>query len=225
MAFDPTDFSIEAWLRLEVENVLQKVCSLYDTDGRLVEEWKTRVSVVPVGKYPAVSTVKSISAPALYRAFWYNESGAMIARIPYMAEWTQACEDAANGGVLNPSDPNIVPHGAVIVPVLAEFGEVNAVPSNATQSVLSYTVPLGEKSYIRNIRASGDNRAVYFIRKNLSVIREMRAWWTSFDAETSFASADGGLLLEETDTIEILVWNKGVEPARFTVSIAFVNAQ
>lgn len=209
-------------MRLEVENVLQKVCSLYDIEGRLVEQWKTRVSIVPVGKY--YYTVKALDSPSLYRAFWYNESGAMIARIPYMDEWTQACEDAATGGILNPSDPSVIPHGAIIVPVVAQFGEVNAVPANATQSVFSYTVALGEKSYIRNVRCSGDNRAVYFIRKNLTVIREVRAWWTSFDAETLFGSADGGLLLEEGDTFDILVWNKGEAPARFTASTSFVNA-
>jgi len=223
LAFNPTDFNIEVWLRLEVENVLQKVCSLYDVDGRLVEQWKTRVSVVPFGNYPSGSTVKSLAAPALYRAFWYDANGAMIARVPYIREWTQACEDAATGGALNPSDPSILPFGATAVPTLIHYEESLAVAIGADIKILSYTVPVGKKSYARNIRVSGDNRAIYKIYKNAVKLRELRTWWTSFDAETFFDSADGGLYLEEDDKIEVFVFNKGSDPVKFTASLSFVN--
>jgi len=225
MAFDPREFDVERWMKLENENLLQKVCSVYDDEGRLVEQYKTRVSVAPIGQIGQFLTFASTSAPSLYRAYWYDEKGAMIARIPYMREWTQACEDAATGGVLIPGDPSILPHGLVAAPTLIHYEEDLAVPVTTTTKVLSYTVPANEKSYARNIRVSGDNRAVYTIFKNAVKIREIRTWWTSFDAETQFDSADGGLLLEETDSIEVFVYNYGSDPVRFSASLSFVNTQ
>lgn len=225
MAFNPTDFNIEVWLRLEIENVLQKVCSIYDVDGRLVEEYKTRISVVPFGKYPSGSTVKSISAPSLYRAFFYDVTGAMIARVPEMREWTQACEDAATGGILIPNNPSILPHGISAAPTVILYDEDLAVPVGVDTNILSYTVPVSTKSYVRNIRFSGDNRAVYRILKNSIKIREVQTWWARFDDETFFGSSDGGLVLIEGDVLDILVFNKGTDPVRFTASMSFVNAQ
>lgn len=225
MAFIASDFNIELWLELENDNLLQKVCSLYDVEGRLVEEYKTRVFVVPIGDYPTGSSVASISAPALYRAFWYDASGAMVARIPYMKEWTQACEDSATGGILIPSDPSILPHGVVAAPTLILYNEELAVALGSDVKLFSYTVPANGKSFIRNLRVGGDNRAIYKIFKNSTKIRELRTWWTSFDAETNFNSSDGGLLLEESDKIEIFVYNYGSAPAKFTASMSFVNEQ
>ena len=38
MAFNPFDYKLEDWLRAEVENVLQKVCRVYNAEGQIEEE-------------------------------------------------------------------------------------------------------------------------------------------------------------------------------------------
>ena len=97
MAFDPRDYNIETWLRLEEENLLQKECNVLDGDGRIIGQYKTRVGTKPVGQVIHGSGVKSVSAPSLYRDFTYDDEGNRFASVPRMEEWDTACEASASG--------------------------------------------------------------------------------------------------------------------------------
>lgn len=91
MAFNPDDFDVELWLKLEDGNILQKLCNTYDVDGVITGQYKTRISVVPNGKY--FRGVKSINAPCLFRAFTTDSEGAVTTTPAEIREWEQACED------------------------------------------------------------------------------------------------------------------------------------
>ena len=107
MALDATKFKIEDWLNIEVAGLLQKICNIYDADSNLIGQYKTRVTIVPVGKrIPGSNGQLSKSAPALFRSFSYDGEGNPIAGLPQVAEWTQACEDAAIGSI-----PDTLPDG------------------------------------------------------------------------------------------------------------------
>lgn len=107
MAFNPNQFNVEQWLELENENLLQKVCSVYDEDGVLSEQYKTRVTIFPVGTVYRGET--SRFAPALYRSFSYDSRGNPVGSVPEMREWTQECEDQSGGDAGLPTGGNLEP--------------------------------------------------------------------------------------------------------------------
>lgn len=91
MTFTPRQYDIESWLELEKENLLQKICNTYDGNGIIDGQYKTRISIVPDGKY--YRGVKSISPASLFRSFSVDDGGVTRTSPPEMREWTQACED------------------------------------------------------------------------------------------------------------------------------------
>lgn len=105
MAFDPQLFFVEDWLDLERDNYLQKICNVV-VDGVLIGQYKTRLTIVPSGTViPHGGSRGKLMAnsPALYRSYTYDEECNQIASLPSIREWTQACEDAAQG--IDADDP------------------------------------------------------------------------------------------------------------------------
>lgn len=97
MAFNERDYNLERWLELEVNNMLQKVCNLYDDNGRIVEQFRTKVKIVPKGQ--SFQGKISISSPALHRAYTYSDQGRQIASLPSIKEWLPEHEAAASGDI------------------------------------------------------------------------------------------------------------------------------
>jgi len=90
MAFSSDKYDIETWLRLEEDNMLQKLCNSFDGNGDITGQYKTRISVVPSGQYH--KGVESINAPSLFRAFNTDAEGKITTSPPEMREWTADCE-------------------------------------------------------------------------------------------------------------------------------------
>jgi len=160
MAFDPRDFRIEDWLDLEHKNLLQKICNVYDSSGFLVEQYKTRVTVFPVGTFRRGIAV--ISAPSLYREFHYNDNGSRYSSLPEVREWTQACEDASQGfDPVTPGDDGgvSIPFGISVVGTTYEYNAVSNIPVGVPQVVINRTLGTGESIFLRHVKVGGENRA------------------------------------------------------------------
>ena len=223
MAFIEANYDIEEWIRLEHDGLLQKVCKVFDVDGFLIEEYLTRVYIVPIGQpIPRLSNQLSQSAPSLYRAFSYDDEGNQIASIPAVKEWTQACEDAAQGAL--PGDPGDsgIPSGLKVAGCVYEYGEVSSVPVSATVVILTKTLLPDEAIYLRHIPFGGESIGKFQVFVNSSPIQTKRSWWTKWDGDFWFNTANGGILYENEEVIEIKVTNRGEGVADFESSIGFV---
>jgi len=128
MAFNPDKYDIELWLKHEDENILQKLCNTYDGNGVINGQYKTRISVVPVGKY--YNGRRSITPPCLFRAFNVDAEGTVTTSPPEMREWTQACEDQKIG---------IIP-GSSILPDDGTFNTptIGDIPSGSDYMLAEY---------------------------------------------------------------------------------------
>ena len=224
MAFDPVKYDIESWLALEDNNMLQKVCNIFDNDGFLVEQYKTRVTIVPVGQplpYNRSGRL-SISAPSLYRSFNYDDEGNVVGSVPEIREWTQSCEDSATGGIVDPEDPVGVPAGLKVAKTAYESGTVNAVVGPVI-TVLTKTLAAGESIYIRHAMFSGCWPAsfqVFVDGVQVGVTKYLT--WLTYDNEIWFNSANGGILYNNEETIEIKVKNYGDTASDFEASLGYV---
>jgi len=211
---------------MEGENLLHKVCNILDEDGYLVEQYKTRVYTMPVGVVIPLSDGKiSVAAPSLYRTFNYDDEGNQIASLPRMREWTQACEDVCQGA--DPNDPIDfpgVPAGLKVAKTRYEHDEQLAVPYNTETTVVSLTANVDEPIYLRKVSGSGDNKGTYHVyidgvRKNTK-----RSWWTDFNVEFDFSSANGGIYVVAGSTVTIKVINDSNSAETFDGSIGYVIA-
>jgi len=223
MAFDPRQHDIEEWLRLEDSNLLQKVCNILDVDGYLVGQYKTRVYIVPVGNQIPNNTYQlSVTAPSLFRSFNYDDEGNAIASLPEIREWTQACEDLAQGA--DPGDNPIVgvPAGLKVANATYDYGLASSVPAGASVVVVSKQLLPGEAIYLRHVPISGDNRARFRVDVNGSPKQGKRLWWMAFNDDFWFNTANGGILYKDEELIRIVVTNLGVDVADFESSIGYV---
>lgn len=209
---------------METEGLLQKECNIFDVDGHLIEQYKTRVFTMPVGVViPYSGGKQSVSAPALWRSFTYDEEGNRVASLPRMREWTQACEDAAQGSLPDedPSWPG-VPAGLKVANSTYYPNTVTNIPVGVDQVVATYTVLPTEHVYLRHIAVNGENRGKWKVLKNGSEVQKKSTWWTRFDNDFWFSTANGGILCEEGDVIQVIVNNIGEGPADFDASIGLV---
>lgn len=221
MAINPNNYDLEEWLRLEDENILQKQCNIFDVDGYLVAQFKTRVFIYPEGTQ--IGTKLSPAAPALYRTFTYDDEGNAVASVPRIAEWSQACEDAAQGGSpYDPLAPIGVPAGLKVAKTTYIYDEEMLVPYNLETTVISYTVPAEESVYLRDVTGSGDNKGTYSVLIDGAKIKTKRSWWCDFNVEFEFSSANGGILVEGGSTIALKVINDSKEAVTFDGSIGYV---
>lgn len=226
MAFDPAKYKIEEWLESENANLLQKYCNIFDDDGLLVGQYKTRVHIVPAGTPYLIGDSRgklSGNAPALYRSFTYDDEGNQIASVPQIAEWTQACEDAANGGIIDPELPGGVPAGLKIAASDYERGSVSSLAIEATATIFTKTLALGESLYLRHAIFSGCWPAsfqVFVDGQQIGVTKYLT--WLKYDNEIWFDTANGGILYNNQEVIEIKVKNYGEGLGDFEASLGYV---
>jgi hypothetical protein len=210
MAFNPDKYFIEDWLQIEETNLLQKICNIIDTEGRLVGQYKTRLVIVPVGVAIPHGASKGrpsiIQAPSLFRSFTYDDDGNQVASLPSMREWTQACEDAAQGANPDPVDPIGVPFGMNIA--YSECVKVSdSIPYNIETSVGIYTVPVGEQNYLRYTHVSSCNRGIYKLYIDGVLAMTKYTSWTQYNETFDFSTANGGKLLVAGQDLELKVIN------------------
>jgi hypothetical protein len=226
LAFDPRKHDLEEFLRLENGGLLQKVCNVVDVDGYLVEQYKTRVVVVPIGyPIPNKGHQLSTSAPALYRSFNYDDEGNIIASLPEIREWDETCEALAQGA--DPDDPGFpdggVPAGLKVAKSTYEHSEANAVAQGNTVTVATKTLAPDEAIYLRHVMYFGENRARFQVYVNGAKLSPPKySTWTSWGGDFWFNTANGGILYEGEETIEVKVTNVGEGTANFEASIGFV---
>lgn len=226
MAIDYTKYNIEDFLEAENKGLLQKICNVYDADGFLVEQYKTRVYIVPVG-YPKPTRSHQIQqeAPALYRFFNYDDEGNAVTSLPEIREWSEACEAIAQGA--DPNDPGLpgggIPNGLKVAKSTYEHSSVNAVAQGNTVAVITKTLAPDEKIYLRHVMFSGENRGKFQVFVNGSEISPPKyTWWTKWDGDFWFDTANGGIFYEGEETIEVKVTNFGEGTANFESSLGYV---
>jgi len=224
LAFRAEDFNIEDWLTLEENNHLRKICNIFDAEGFLVEQYKTRVYVVPVGNpIPWVKSGQlSKSAPSLYRSFNYDDEGNVIGSVPEMREWLQDCEDAANGGIVDPTDPTGVPAGLKVANSTYIPGEALAVDEDTIATIVSKVLLPDEEIYLRHVMVSGENQGKFQVLVNGTAIGTKRTWFSNFNEDFWFSTANGGILYKNEETIEVKVLNCGDDEADFESSLGYV---
>ena len=222
MAFDRRNYNVEEFLTAENDNLLQKVCDIFDESGRLVEQRKTRIHIYPVGQ-PSTDGQKSISAPCLRRFFIYTDAGTYTTTVPEIVEWTLDCELRSRGeSALDPVDPSLLGPNVVIVPTQYEYDEQLVVPYNVETTIVSVTVPVDKKMYLRKVEGSGDNKGTYHVYIDGVRKRTKRSWWTGFNVDFDFSSADGGLFVGEGSTVTLKVINDSNSAETFDGSIGYV---
>ena len=218
MSFNPRDYDIENWLRQETEGLLQKECNIFDEDGLLVEQFKTRVNIVPVGFGIPNSPFVSGAAPSLHRQITYDDAGNPVASLPEIREWTVQCEELANGtfpddGILPP------PINRGTFSSKYEYAESLSVPSNTTVSVYTKQLQPDEVIYLRHVIVSGENIAKYQVCVNGQPIGTKRTWYTKFNEDFFFKTSNGGILYKDEELIEVKVTNRGDSVADFETSV------
>lgn len=228
MVFDRYRHDIERWLEIEEQNLLQKVCKIIDTEGRLVGEYKTRVTIVPVGvaiPYGASKgRPKTGQAPSLFRSFTYDDDGNQIASLPEIREWTQACEDAAQGANPDPVDPIDAPLGAVLVNSHCIPGAgINNLAIGSETLLQSHTIPADEIHYIRNIRGSGEAIGQFILYIDSNPVEIKRSGWHNWNVDFDYRTANGGKCLTEGQVIELKVINCGCDVADFDSTFIVVR--
>jgi hypothetical protein len=225
MAFRPDSYNIEDWIRLEADGILQKICNIFDDDGYLVEQYKTRVFIKPVGIVVEDGTGRlSTSAPSLYRSFSYDEDDNQIASLPSIKEWTQDCEDAAQGFVPGSPPTGGVPSGLKIAATVYAYNSVLLSPMQTNITIITHTVPTGEKAYLRHVPVSGQNKAKYTVYINESIVQVKRTYYTEYNEDFRFDTSNGGILLVADDVVTVKVDNNSNSSANFNASIGIVRA-
>ena len=218
MAFNPRDYGIEVWLRLEAEGILQKQCRNFDEDGLLVEEYRTRVQVKPVGN--ALFTGKiSVSAPSLYRSFTYDDAENAVASLPQMREWSQACEDAAQGAYTDAGNSVISISKSS---TKYSYAEVSSIPIGSTVSVYTRQLLPDEHIFLRHVIAGGDCIAKFQVLADGQPVATKRTWWTKWDTDFWFNTSNGGIIYQNEELLEVRVTNIGENLGDFEVSVGVV---
>lgn len=85
-------------------------------------------------------------------------------------------------------------------------------------TVLSLTVPLGKGLLLYNMQGSGDNKALYRVEVNGSVVCKVRTYYTNYN--TPLVDL-GELPLVEGDLVEIIAESKTNEPAGFNATLKY----
>jgi len=222
MAFNPNTYDIEIWLRDEASNLLQKQCIIRDTQGRITDQYETRIHISPIGTYNYKGQI-STTAPCLYRKFTYDADGNKTALVPVMAEWTQACEDGASGGSGGGSGgfTNGIPVGLLLSKSDIKYGEIS-IPVNVTSIVKSITLNANEVAYIRYINSSSDSVGEFTYRINGLPIGKNRISYTEYNVSARFDTADGGVKMVGGDTLEVEAFNCGESLGVFNSTVVLV---
>lgn len=201
---------------MESEGLLQKVCNILDDDGLLVEQYKTRVLVTPVGTRQQDGRL-SVSAPSLWRRFTYDDAGNRVAEVPEVREWTQACEDAAQGSFPDDGD-NVI--NIAKSAVKYEYAEAASVPIGSTVTLYSKQLLPDEYLFLRHVSVGGDCIAKFQVVVNGTPIATKRTWWTRWDTDFWFNTSNGGIIYQNEELIQVVATNQSIdEMANFEVSV------
>lgn len=74
--------------------------------------------------------------------------------------------------------------------VVSEFGHADAVPSGATVTIVSYTVPVAKKFFLQRVEYGGNNVATYELLIDGAVQQRERTWFNGpLSDEMNFSSS------------------------------------
>lgn len=91
------------------------------------------------------------------------------------------------------------------------YNESLSVAGLDTVTILTYTVPTGKKFKLQSIDYSGDNRSVFTVGLNASVISKQRLYYTQYKGTFEFYNLE----FVAGDIIKLIVENKTNNPADF----------
>jgi hypothetical protein len=103
---------------------------------------------------------------------------------------------------------------------VAEYDSVTGVAASGSQTIVSYTVPVGDTFNLSRISVSGDNIAEFTVNINGSPIATKRSWFTDYNVEFIFESSSGsGPAMNAGDTVNVVVNNFRPTPGDFNGTI------
>ena len=133
-----------------------------------------------------------------------------------MREWTQACEDAAQGFFPDDGDTIInIPRSST------RYAEssVSSVPIGATVTVFSRQIQPDEYVILRHVIVSGDCIAKFQVFIDGQPLATKRTWWTKWNEDFWFNTDNGGIIYQNEELIEVRVTNFGEHLGDFEVSV------
>lgn len=170
------------------------VLAAFDSDGRLKVDAQISVPPIEIGSVVIQGTDSSDVIQNIEAVLNSDSTTYSLSVFDPVAEATLQQILAALGGS----------SGAEIF----EYGTATSVASNATVTVVSYTVPGASTFSLGHISASGDNIAIYTVLINGSPVAVKRSWFTDYNIEFYFEStSNGGPSVSAGDTVELQVTN------------------
>jgi hypothetical protein len=141
---------------------------------------------------------------------------------------TVAIVDNTSGDKLkvNPDGSiNVYPISGSPVPKVGKnvFNEILAVASGATETLVSYTVPVGKQMILERIYVSGDNIAKYYVYLNGNKFDSARTEYTTLNVDLVYFSTEQGFLLQSGDVISVTVDNFRPSTADFSGRIQLIE--
>lgn len=106
--------------------------------------------------------------------------------------------------------------------VISSYNSITSVASNATSTVLTYTVPLGNTNYLNYIDVSGSNIATYDILINGTEFSRKRTYFGG-DLSARLDCGTSGFLLNSGDVVEVNVTNFRPDPGDFEARIQLLE--
>lgn len=97
-----------------------------------------------------------------------------------------------------------------------QYNEVNSTGIE-TIEIINLTVPIGKGWDLQDASVSGDNRSVFTIEVNSSVVDKKRIYYTKFNTEFNFKNYG----ITEGDNLKIIVENKTNSAATFNANIKY----
>lgn len=100
------------------------------------------------------------------------------------------------------------------------YSEQAAVAASSTVTILSYTVPALQTSYVEHMSGSGDTIGLYDLKVNGLTIEKRRTNFALFNFDAFFETSNGlGMKLNAGDVLTIDVTNKGSSSSSFNARI------
>lgn len=215
MATNINTLDIDFFLKLENEGLLPKACRLYDTEGRLVEQYTTK-QVWQNGK-----ALSSVGKAALYRQYFYDANDNQSSSVPIFKLWDQICEDISSGIAPAPVLPPTSGGGGSVQKIIPIYGEVTVI-SLATTKIVEYTAPTGG-AYLSCVDASGGNIGQLIIDVDSGTVAKKRFYWGDFDKSVDFQNGNRGIELEDGDKVEVYAENCYTCDADYNATIKVVE--
>lgn len=124
-----------------------------------------------------------------------------------------------SGGVLSRKVAISTPDGPIDVvfstPNVNQYNEVLSLAGLATSTIITYTVPVGKIFSLQSIDYNGENKAIYSVDLNASVISKQHAYYTDLKGRFLF----NNLEFVAGDIIKLIVENKTNKPANFNANL------